>query len=283
MGNILAISGAMQSGKTTTVNFLHGVEMKSCGFIKEYLINDKGQLVVNAKYLDANDREYESMGVFDVFQDTQAFADYASNTFWPFIKGYNFADPLKRMLMVMFGLSREQVYGSNEQKNSLTEVRWENMPGVITPKDIEYMEHDNKVLAPYNIKDLRLTFHDEGAMTARELMQYFGTDIMRKIKDNIWPDLCLNQIKQDNSNLAVIGDCRFKNEIDAVHAAGGKVIYFTRNSESSDGHESEQASKYIDDYDFVLDNKNMTIEEQNQAILEKVQAWGMLPKYNSGE
>jgi len=283
MGNIIAFAGAKQSGKTTSLNYLHGYEMLGCGFIKKFFVDENGRLVVNAVYLDGNDREFESMGVFDVFQDTQAFADYASNTFWPFIKGYNFADPLKRMAMVMFGLTREQCYGTDEQKNSLTDIRWENIPGVITPKDIEYMEYDNKVLAPYNIKDLRLTFHDEGMMTAREFMQIFGTNIMRKIKDNVWVDLCINQIKQDNPNLALIGDCRFKNEIDAVHAAGGKVIYFTRNSESSDGHESEQAAKYIDDYDFVLDNKNMSIDEQNQAILEKVQAWGMLPKYNSGE
>lgn len=262
MGNILAFAGAKVSGKTTSLNYLHGYEMLGCGFIKKFFVDENGRLVVNAVYLDGNDREFESMGIFDVFQDTQAFADYASNTFWPFIKGYNFADPLKRMAMVMFGLTREQCYGTDEQKNSLTEVRWENMPG---------------------LHDLDKREKWSGQMTAREFMQVFGTNIMRKIKDNVWVDLCIDQIKQDNPNLALIGDCRFKNEIDAVHAAGGKVIYFTRNSESSDGHESEQAAKYIDDYDFVLDNKNMSIDEQNQAILEKVQAWGMLPKYNSGE
>jgi len=260
MGNIIAFAGAKQSGKTTSLNYLHGYEMLGCGFIKRFFVDENGRLVVNAVYLDGNDREFESMGVFDVFQDTQAFADYASNTFWPFIKGYNFADPLKRMAMVMFGLTREQCYGTDEQKNSLTDIWWWNIPG--------YSGIQN---------------FDERKMTAREFMQVFGTNIMRKIKDNVWVDLCINQIKQDNPNLALIGDCRFKNEIDAVHAAGGKVIYFTRNSESSDGHESEQAAKYIDDYDFVLDNKNMSIDEQNQAILEKVQVWGMLPTYNFGE
>ena len=273
MGNLIAFAGAKQSGKTTSLNYLHGYEMLGCGFIKKFFIDKNGRLVVNAVYLDGNDREFESMGVFDVFQDTQAFADYASNTFWSFIKGYNFADPLKRMAMVMFGLTREQCYGTDEQKNSLTDIRWENMLGVVADS--------NDWKGTWQIDDL--IYREPGQMTAREFMQYFGTNIMRKIKDNVWVDLCINQIKQDNPNLALIGDCRFKNEIDAVHAAGGKVIYFTRNSESSDGHESEQAAKYIDDYDFVLDNKNMSIDKQNQAILEKVQAWGMLPKYNSGE
>ena len=71
MSNIIAFAGAKQSGKTTSVNFLHGHEMKSHGFIKEFFIDEGGRLVVNAKYLDDNDKEFESMGVFDVFQESQ--------------------------------------------------------------------------------------------------------------------------------------------------------------------------------------------------------------------
>lgn len=256
MSNIIAFAGAKQSGKTTSVNFLHGHEMKSHGFIKEFFIDEAGRLVVNAKYLDDNDKEFESMGVFDVFQESQTFADYASSTFWPFVKAYNFADPLKRLCISLFGLDREQCYGTDEQKNSDTDILWWNMPG--------YSGIQN---------------FDERKMTAREFMQTFGTDICRKIKDDVWVSLCIKQIKDENPNLALIGDCRFKNEIDAVHEAGGKVIYFTRNSESSDGHDSEKASEYKDHYDCIIDNTNIGIEEQNKLVLEQIQAWGILPKY----
>ena len=58
MSNIIAFAGAKQSGKTTSVNFLHGHEMKSNGFIKEFFIDEGGRLVVNAKYLDDNDKEF---------------------------------------------------------------------------------------------------------------------------------------------------------------------------------------------------------------------------------
>lgn len=250
MSNIIAFAGAKQSGKTTSVNFLHGHEMKSHGFIKEFFIDEAGRLVVNAKYLDDNDKEFESMGVFDVFQESQTFADYASSTFWPFVKAYNFADPLKRLCISLFGLDREQCYGTDEQKNSLTDILWDNV-----------------------------SQDSSGRMTAREFMQAFGTDICRKIKDDVWVSLCIKQIKDENPNLALIGDCRFKNEIDAVHEAGGKVIYFTRNSESSDGHDSEKASEYKDHYDCIIDNTNTSVEEQNKLVLEQIQAWGILPKY----
>ena len=253
MSNIIAFAGAKQSGKTTSVNFLHGHEMKSHGFIKKFFIDEGGRLVVNAKYLDDSDKEFESMGVFDVFQESQTFADYASSTFWPFVKAYNFADPLKRMCIALFGLDREQCYGTDEQKNSLTDILWDNV-----------------------------SQDSSGRMTAREFMQAFGTDICRKIKDDVWVSLCIKQIKDENPNLALIGDCRFKNEIDAVHEAGGKVIYFTRNSESSDGHDSEKASEYKDHYDCIIDNTNTSVEEQNKLVLEQIQAWGILPKYIEG-
>ena len=253
MSNIIAFAGAKQSGKTTSVNFLHGHEMKSHGFIKEFFIDEAGRLVVNAKYLDDNDKEFESMGVFDVFQESQTFADYASSTFWPFVKAYNFADPLKRLCISLFGLDREQCYGTDEQKNSLTDILWDNV-----------------------------SQDSSGRMTAREFMQAFGTDICRKIKDDVWVSLCIKQIKDENPNLALIGDCRFKNEIDAVHEAGGKVIYFTRNSESSDGHDSEKASEYKEHYDCIIDNTNTSVEEQNKLVLEQIQAWGILPKYIEG-
>ena len=235
MSNIVAFAGAKQSGKTTSVNFLHGHEMKSHGFIKKFFVDEGGRLVVNAKYLDDNDKEFESMGVFDVFQDSQSFVDYASSTFWPFVRAYNFADPLKRMCMGLFGLTREQCYGTDEEKNSLTEIHWDDV------------SHDGQ----------RGSDRD-GYMTAREFMQFFGTNICRRMNSGAHIDPTISQIKTEGSDLAVIGDCRFKNEIEAVHKEGGKVLYFTRNEESSDGHESEQASKNKDVCDVVIDNANKT-------------------------
>ena len=159
MSNIVAFAGAKQSGKTTSVNFLHGHEMKSHGFIKKFFVDEGGRLVVNAKYLDDNDKEFESMGVFDIFQDSQTFADYAASTFWPFVRAYNFADPLKRMCVGLFGLTHEQCYGTDEEKNSLTDILWDNV------------SHDGQRGSDRN-----------GYMTAREFMQFFGTNICRKIK-----------------------------------------------------------------------------------------------------
>ena len=257
MTNIVAFSGKKQSGKTTAVNFIHGYEMKRHGFIKKFDISENGDLVVNALYRDENDKEFESMGVFDLTQDNDTFINYASSTFWPFVKAYNFADPLKRVCMSLFGLTKEQCFGTEEQKNSLTNILWDNVSN-----------------------DGQRGLDPGGYMTAREFMQFYGTNICRRIHDRVWIDATMNQIKAETPELTLIGDCRFENEIDEVHDNGGKVIYFTRNSESEDSHDSEKASEFIDKYDCVLDNASLSIDEQNVAILEQIQDWGILPKYS---
>ena len=53
-------------------------------------------------------------------------------------------------------------------------------------------------------------------MTAREFMQFFGTDVMRKMYEPIWLENCFRRIEEDSPEIAVIGDCRFMNEIKAA-------------------------------------------------------------------
>ena len=47
------------------------------------------------------------------------------------VKQYNFADGLKNFLIDVMGLRYEQVWGTEEQKNSKTTYLWENLPDFI--------------------------------------------------------------------------------------------------------------------------------------------------------
>ena len=117
---------------------------------------------------------------------------------------YNFADPLKKMCIDILGLTYEQCYGSDESKNEYVNCLWP----------------------------------DSGnAMTAREVMQYVGTNIFRKMQHNVWADATIRKIQDENLPLALIADCRFPNEVEAVKNAGGLVIKLNRNLYSST-HES---------------------------------------------
>lgn len=149
---------------------------------------------------------------------------------------YNFADSLKQMCIDILGLTYEQCYGTDENKNELVNCFW---PGI------------------------------DAQMTAREVMQYVGTDVLRRIQTNVWSDTTIRKIQSSNFPLALIADCRFPNEVDAVKKAGGIVIKLDRRLYAST-HESETAldeSNYDQsNFDLIIDNHSLSIEDKNQCI-----------------
>jgi len=160
---------------------------------------------------------------------------------------YNFADPLKKMCIDIFGLTYEQCYGSDENKNEYVNCFWP----------------------------------DSGnSMTAREVMQYVGTDVFRKMQHNVWADATIRKIQDENLPLALIADCRFPNEVEAVKNAGGLVIKLNRNLYSST-HESETAldeDRYDQsNFDFVIDNKDLKIGAKNELIYSFLKVKRVLP------
>ena len=236
MTRIIGISGKKQSGKSTSANWLHGLVLKDQGLVEDFNVDANGKLAIET----FNQTGEKGWGVFDVDRKDEAFVEYAEEEMWPHVKMYSFADTLKSLAVHLFGLRPEQVYGSEEDKNSLTQFRWENMPGY------DYIE-----------------FQREGPMTAREFMQHFGTDIMREMYPDIWVDNTIKKILAEGSELAVIPDVRFPNEVEAVLANGGEVIRLSRVYET-DGHESETCldPKSFDHSKFthVIENADIGID-----------------------
>ena len=239
---ILGLSGVKRSGKTTCVNFLHGYEMARNDVIKNFELNDRGELLVNAIFTDERGEETEGMGVFDVHRTDDDFANYASQRVWPYVKAYNFADSLKSVAMTLFGLTREQCYGTGSQKNEKVAIK---KPG------------SNK------------------KFTARQFLQHFGTDMCRSLKPDIWTSYLIRHISAEQVGLALIGDCRFPNEVNAIHEAGGKVIRLTRRV-NKDKHESETALDNFKEFDGIIDNSELTVDEQCKKLIDILGEWGWL-------
>lgn len=119
-----------------------------------------------------------------------------------------------------------------------------------------------------------------GPMTAREVLQYWGTEIFRKQYADVWADACIRKIRKSGCRLAVITDCRFPNEVEAVQKAGGRVIKLTRVVFPEDRHHSETAldSENFDQsrFDAILDNSEMSIDEQCEALYSLLRRWGVV-------
>jgi|LakMenEpi12Oct12_1017442.scaffolds.fasta_scaffold00003_24 hypothetical protein len=234
MAKIIAISGRKQSGKNTVANFITGSILKNKGMIQDFNINNDGNLEIKT----TNSKNEIGWGVLDLMRKDEIFINYAENELWPHVKIYHFADPLKEICTNLFNIDTKTVYGNDKQKNNKINLNWEDMPE----------NHDSK----------------KGRMTAREFMQHFGTNILRKMKDDIWVQATITRIFGENSEIAIIPDVRFPNEIEAIKDNGGTVIRLTRNVFNDPHHCESILDKNVYDwsnFDYVIENHGVSVKD----------------------
>lgn len=244
---IIGIAGKKTSGKSTLCNMLHGHQLMSYEIIKSFDVSPEGKLLAELYTIDENGRESTQKGELDITREDPDFAEWASFNVWPFVKHYAFARPFKEMLIEFFDLRRECVYGTDEQKNEPTQYLWEDMPLKIKGKS--------------------------GVMSHREMMQYFGGDLMRKIKPSVWIDFAIKMVLLEKTELAIFSDVRQLDEVEAIKNNGGIVIKLLKNSNSEDNHTSEKEVESIE-ADFEIDNTNLTPIETYQKVLEFLESRG---------
>lgn len=150
----------------------------------------------------------------------------------------SFADKLKDVCCVLSGCTREQLEDFDFKEKEL-------VPDYLAP----YC--GNVPIANY-----------------RAFLQYFGSEVMRGVNDNIWIDSTLSKCGEN----AIISDCRFPNEAKAIKARGGIVIRVERNGLSSeDGHCSETSMREIVP-DIIIDN-NGGLKELKGNVSALVELW----------
>lgn len=81
-----------------------------------------------------------------------------------------------------------------------------------------------------------------GSFTARRALQRLGTDWGRKICDTVWIDALAQTLR--GTEKRVITDCRFRNEAEAMHRAGCRVVWVdasmrVRPDKAASAHSSE--------------------------------------------
>jgi hypothetical protein len=246
MVKIIGISGRKQSGKNTVANFINGEILKERGMIHNFTINKSGQLEIQT----TNDKNETGWGVFDVTRKDAAFVNYAERELWPYVKVYHFADPLKQLAIDLLGFDAVKVYGTDRQKNTKVGIYWEDMA-------------EN-------------TENRSGRMTIREFLQHFGTSIMRKMKDDIWVTSTIKKIMKEDSEVALMPDVRFPNEVNAIKENGGVVIRLTRNV-FPDTHACESAldEENFDwsNFDYIIDNEGCSLSDLSNKLKNIQEIW----------
>lgn len=179
------------------------------------------------------------------------------------VQKYGFADKLKEICIDLLGLTPEQCYGTDEDKNTLTVYEWEKIP-VFNTEDFRNVDFYEKWQGVLNQNSL---------MTARQVLQQVGTEIFRKMRSDVWISYLLNKIQAEAPQIAFISDARFVNECEAIKAIGGKIIRLTRKIDPNDNHPSEAEMDGYEGADAIIDNQNMTVDEKNSVLLSIVKPW----------
>lgn len=248
----IVLSGRKQAGKSSAAKFAF------CEFVNKKIGQNRFIL----------DKAGKNINIVDTYNNNTVIpVDYPNSVAQPIfdtysVKVYSFADPLKRFCIDVLGLDPAQCYGSDDDKNSLTHISWDDMSVEIREK------HSRPRRGSGGMKPA------SGYMTGREVMQIFGTDVCRKIDVNCWARGLYNIIKGEGYQLALVGDARFPNEITLGTENGAKVVRLLRKV-NDDQHESEIA---LDDfplgeYSLVLDNAKLTMAETHKKFKPYLDQW----------
>lgn len=112
----------------------------------------------------------------------------------------------------------------------------------------------------------------------RILLQTYGTEIFRKrVDQDWWVKQLKNRVLQSNSDITLITDVRFPNEIECFKKDIPKdftvtTIRINRNLNREAGfneHESEKALDNYNEFDYVIDN-NGTLEDLKEGAKELI-------------
>lgn len=196
------------------------------------------------------------------------------------VKRISFAKPLKDFCHEAFNIPKQNLYGSDADKNYPLCTWGEVFTGICLRK---YSKRDRDLLS------------------SREILQVVGTDVMRlgnldylqneyaakcrhfiekkfgrgkKPFDSIWIELALMDVKvleaRGELDIAVISDVRFHNERIAVAEAGGINIRLYRETGLDDSipHPSELQLDEMKDQDF-----DYVLTEEGNETLKKLSAF----------
>lgn len=162
-----------------------------------------------------------------------------------------FADTLKSLLSILLNVDVEKFEDRQFKEefyvdfNTLT-IHHKNFV------DKEKILADNKFskLA----KDLTPSLTEDYWLSVRQVLQYFGTEIMRYyFGDKLW---ILTTYEQNYKNM-IVSDLRFKVEFEESKKKGGKVIYIHRPECKVGSHASERELMTLyenKNYDYLVNN-----------------------------
>ncbi len=166
----------------------------------------------------------------------------------------SFAEPLKTMCSSVFG----DIFSDSDKNKTMSIKMNDNQ---ITKLITEINKYE-KVLSEQEIIN---NLSDKTFTSPREILQYIGTDIIRKyVNDKFWINMMENKLNKLDSEVDSVGisDARFPIERELLRKFGFHLILIKRDliNDSTSSHISENSFGFEEEYDYIIDN-NSNIED----------------------
>jgi hypothetical protein len=187
---VIVIAGKKQSGKNTLANYIAADYINRTRSASKFSVHN-GELIQHA-----GDSYWQRSIETGVAAEEQIK--------WSGIRSLAFATPLKQFCHTVLGLTKDQCWGSDFYKQTLTDVKWDGLPFRVRCR------YSKAQVLP------RWMMPRSGFMTAREVMQVFGTDIIRDWHPNAWVDAGYRAAVGCDEVVVAITDARFENEVTAA-------------------------------------------------------------------
>jgi len=249
MSKILIICGKKQAGKSTLASYIQGTK-----FV-EYNIIGKNFMVKDGVLWGDIHHTYDRLNLKPI--KYHQLPEWASQ--W--CQQFGFADVPKKMLVDIMGLRPEQVFGTNVEKDTLTNYRWENIPGLCET------QYKNRT----------------GFMSGRDMLKIILTEVFRKMNDRIWVNAGFTSFEKSQTRFGIFNDGRHPPEIytgKEKYKDDLKCIRLTRNLFPEETHDSEVALDpdrfdwHI--FDAIIDNSELTELETFEQVKPYLKEWGWL-------
>lgn len=265
MKHVILFVGSLQSGKTTSATAIYGYHLTQLGLIPNCSFDDNGRMSI------IYDKKTNQGIYLDIDTEDPQIIDFMKQNFWGHVRHFSFATQLKESIINLFSIDRKALYGSNDDKNKETHLKWDD----IFPLLSEQRRVDLSGNAGKN-------------MTGRQIMQIFGTDICRTIDRSCHIRSTFTAAKEANPDIAIFPDGRFEDEFEYFENLKKSQNEFKvwliklKRMKFKSNDPMEQGAAGIKDsrYDLVINNENITTLDKNEKLIDFLTSRGVLLSYN---